>query len=64
MLRCLDDLAEHTHWSRFRPEYCTVALKRVVLDLDIDWTEARCVIIGGSVTALSTVKAPAFFMDL
>ncbi|MHC5003086.1 MAG: glutamyl-tRNA reductase, partial [Planctomycetota bacterium] len=55
--RCLDHLCDKTAWGGFRPEYCTVSLKRVALDLDVDWPRARCVIIGGSVTALSTVVA-------
>jgi glutamyl-tRNA reductase len=57
VLACMGHLGESTAWGRFRPEYCTVALKRVALDLDVDWAHANCVIVGSSVTALSTVAA-------
>jgi oxygen-independent coproporphyrinogen-3 oxidase len=54
---CVQHLQTQTAWGGFRPEYCTVALKRVALDLDVDWPRARCVVVGGSVTAVSTVTA-------
>jgi ferrochelatase len=54
---CLGDIRERTEWGRFQTEYCTVALKRLALDLDVDWPQARCVVVGASVTAHSTVRA-------
>jgi ferrochelatase len=53
---CLDDLRHRTEWGRFQSEYCPVALKRIALDLSIDWSQARCVVVGASITAKSVIR--------
>jgi glutamyl-tRNA reductase len=53
---CLGDLRERTEWGRFQSEYCPVALKRLALDLSVDWTQSKCVVVGASVTAQSVVR--------
>ncbi|MHC4082707.1 MAG: ferrochelatase, partial [Planctomycetota bacterium] len=53
---CLDDLRQRTEWGRFQSEYCPVALKRLALDLAIDWTQAKCVVVGASITAQSVIR--------
>ena len=53
---CLDDLRQRTEWGRFQSEYCPVALKRLALDLTIDWTQAKCVVVGASITAQSVIR--------
>ncbi|MHC4948997.1 MAG: ferrochelatase [Planctomycetota bacterium] len=56
VVRWDDELRDETGWGRFRPEYCLVALKRVALDLRLDWRAARYVILGNSVTSRSSLK--------
>lgn len=52
-----DELSSATRWSRFRPEYCPVAMKRAALQLEHEWTGLSYVVIGGSVTASSVIDA-------
>jgi len=47
------DLRTRTAWGHFRSAYCPVAIRCASQSGELDWERARCVVIGGSVTARS-----------
>ncbi len=54
---CQQELTSRTSWGHFRPEYCPIALKRLALQRGYDWQQARCLVIGGSVTSRSVLES-------
>ncbi len=54
---CQSELTTRTSWGHFRPEYCPIALKRLALRYGYDWSSARVLVIGGSVTSRSVLES-------